>query len=231
LTLIYPLRYTAQTHPAAPHPPTLHYSVYMETPTLEGPRVRLEPLTLAHLPALEQVALTPEAAPTWRYFLSTIRTPQDLRNYVQTALRLEAAGTAMPWATVLKSPVAGEPDKLIGTTRFMDLDLQNLTVEIGNTWLALAYHGAGINPEAKLLQLTYAFETLHLHRVALKTHHQNLQSQAAMRKLGAHYEGTFRNHYIMPDGSPRHSIWFSITQEDWPTVKELLTGRLNAPSS
>ena len=190
-------------------------------PTLEGPRVRLEPLTLAHLPALEQVALAPEAIPTWRYFRDTIRTPQDLRNYVETALRLEAEGKAMPWATILKSD-----NKVIGTTRFMDLDLPNLTVEIGNTWLAPAYHGANINPEAKLLQLTYAFETLHLRRVALKTHHQNFQSQAAMRKLGAHYEGTFRNHYIMPDGSPRHSIWFSITQEDWPEVRNKLIERL-----
>ncbi len=195
------------------------------SPTLEGPRVRLEPLTLAHLPALQQVALTPEAEPTWRYFRDTIRTPQDLRNYVETALRLEASGTAKPWATILKTE-----NKVIGTTRFMDLDLPNLTVEIGNTWLAPAYQGTGINPEAKLLQLTYAFETLHLRRVALKTHHQNFQSQAAMRKLGAHYEGTFRNHYIMPDGSARHSIWFSITQEDWPKVKNLLTSRLSAPN-
>jgi RimJ/RimL family protein N-acetyltransferase len=62
--------------------------------------------------------------------------------------------------------------------------------------------------------------------VSLKTHHENLQSQAAMRKLGAQYEGTFRNHYVMPDGSPRHSVWFSITQEDWPQVKSQLEQRL-----
>ncbi len=106
----------------------------------------------------------------------------------------------MPWATILKSPAPGEPDTLVGTTRSsFDLDLHNLTVEIGNTWLSPTVHGANVNPEAKLLQLTYAFETLHLRRVALKTHHQNFQSQAAMRKLGAQYEGTFRNHYIMPD--------------------------------
>ena len=85
-----------------------------------------------------------------------------------------------------------------------------------------------MNPEAKLLQLTYAFETLHLRRVALKTHHENLQSQAAMRKLGAQYEGTFRNHLIMPDGSARHSVWFSITQEDWPQVKSSLEQRLSS---
>ena len=132
----------------------------------------------------------------------------------------------MPWVTILKSQSPETSDKVVGTTRFIDLDLHHLTVEIGNTWLAPEHHGAGINPEAKLLQLTYAFETLHLRRVALKTHHENLQSQAAMRKLGAQYEGTFRNHYIMPDGSPRHSVWFSITQEDWPQVRERLATRL-----
>jgi RimJ/RimL family protein N-acetyltransferase len=197
-----------------------------QTPTLEGPRVRLEPLTLAHLPTLEQVALTPEAVRTWRYFLTPIRTPQDLRTWAEAALKLEAAGTGMPWATILKSPAPAQPDKLVGATRFMDLDLHHLTVEIGNTWLAPACQGAGINPEAKLLQLTYAFETLRLRRVALKTHHENLQSQAAMRKLGAQYEGTFRNHYIMHDGSARHSVWFSITQEDWPEVRNKLIERL-----
>jgi RimJ/RimL family protein N-acetyltransferase len=92
------------------------------------------------------------------------------------------------------------------------------------------YQGSGANPEAKLLQLTYAFETLHLNRVALKTHHENLQSQAAMRKLGAQYEGTFRNHYLMPDGSQRHSVWFSITKEDWPQVKSNLEQRLASES-
>jgi N-acetyltransferase len=196
------------------------------TPTLEGPRVRLEPLALAHLPALEQIALGPAAAPIWRYMLTSVKTPADLRTWAETALKLEAAGTGMPWVTILKSQSPETPDKVIGSTRYIDLDLHHRTVEIGHTWLSPEHHGAGINPEAKLLQLTYAFETLHLRRVSLKTHHENLQSQAAMRKLGAQYEGTFRNHYVMPDGSPRHSVWFSITQEDWPQVKSQLEQRL-----
>jgi RimJ/RimL family protein N-acetyltransferase len=150
----------------------------------------------------------------------------DLRLWVEGALKLEAASTGIPWATILKSIIPSTPNKIVSTTRFIDLDLQNLTVEIGNTWLSPTIHGAGINPEAKLLQLTCAFETHHLRRVALKTHHQNLQSQAAMRKLGAQYEGTFRNHYVVPDNSARHSVWFSITQEDWPAVKASLQIRL-----
>ena len=81
---------------------------------------------------------------------------------------------------------------------------------------------SGLNAEAKLLQLTYAFEELKLRRVALKTHHENVQSQKAMRKIGAVEEGRFRNHFIMPDGSQRHSVWFSIIREDWPQTKSRL---------
>jgi N-acetyltransferase len=196
------------------------------TPTLEGPRIRLEPLTLAHLPALEPIALGPGAPQIWRYMTTAVQTPQDLRAWANYALKLEAAGTGMPWVTILKSQSRAEPDRVVGSTRFIDLDLHHLTVEIGHTWIDPALHGAGINPEAKLLQLTYAFETLRLRRVALKTHHENIQSQTAIRKLGAQYEGTFRNHYIMPDGSPRHSVWFAITAEDWPQVKSSLEQRL-----
>ena len=103
----------------------------------------------------------------------------------------------------------------MGATRFIDLDLRNRTVEIGNTWLGEAARGTRINAEAKLLQLTYAFETLNLNRVALKTHHENLQSQNAMKAIGAIYEGTFRNHYLMPDGTHRHTL---LPRDQWTAL-------------
>jgi len=138
-------------------------------------------------------------------------------------LKLAEKGAQLPWVTVLK-----RDNRVVGSTRFIDLDMQHKTVEIGHTWITPELHAAGVNPEAKLLQLTYAFETLGLHRVAFKTHHENLQSQAAIRKLGAVYEGTFRNHYVLPDGSLRHSVWFSITKEEWPAVREGLRQRVEA---
>src|SRR6185437_11407218 len=115
---------------------------------------------------------------------------------------------------------------VIGSTRFSELDFTHQTTELGHTWLTPELHGAGLNAEAKLLQLTYAFEDLKLRRVALKTHHENLQSQQAMRKIGAVEEGTFRNHFIMPDGSQRHSVWFSIIREEWPQTKSRLEARV-----
>jgi N-acetyltransferase len=190
----------------------------LHPPTLEGKRVRLEPLTLDHLHALEDVAFDPRI---WRYFNSVIQTTDQLRAWIEAALKLQAAGTGMPWVTILKAD-----NRVVGSTRYIDLDLHHKTIEIGSTWLSPSVHGLEVNPEAKLLQLTYAFETLGLHRVAFKTHHQNLQSQAAIRKLGAQYEGTFRNHYLRDDGSQRHSVWFSIIKEDWPHIKSQLELRL-----
>ena len=190
----------------------------IETPVLDSQRVRLEPLTEAHLSALEDVAFDERI---WRYMMTRVRTRDDLRGWIEAALRARETGNVLPWVTVLKSE-----GRVVGSTRFLDLDLMNKTVEIGHTWIAPRYQGAGVNPEAKLLQLRYAFEELGLNRVALKTHHENLQSQAAMRKLGAVEEGTFRNHYVMPDGSARHSVWFSIVREEWPGVRARLEERL-----
>jgi RimJ/RimL family protein N-acetyltransferase len=189
-----------------------------ELPVLEGTRVRLEPMTGEHLPGLEKIAFDDRI---WRYMPVTMKTPEDLREWLEKALRLKEAGTSLPWVTVLKAE-----NRVIGSTRFSDLDRIHETAELGHTWLAPEFHGAGLNAEAKLLQLTYAFEELKLRRVALKTHHENFQSQKAMLKIGAVEEGRFRNHFIMPDGSQRHSIWFSIIREDWPQTKSRLEERV-----
>jgi RimJ/RimL family protein N-acetyltransferase len=190
----------------------------IETPVLEGSRVRLEPLRDAHFEQLEQVAFDERI---WRYMLVWVRTREDLRAWMDAALREAATGNALIWVTVAK-----EDGRVAGSTRLFDLDMTHRRGEIGHTWLAPRYHGVGLNAEAKLLQLRFAFETLGLNRVALKTHHENRQSQAAMRKLGAVEEGTFRNHCIMPDGSVRHTVWFSITREEWPQVQSRLEERV-----
>lgn len=198
----------------------------MDTPTLEGPCVRLEPLTLDHLPALEAIAFDPTI---WRYMVFSVRTREDLRAWVDAALAAHDAGTALPWVTLKKASGSEPLDEVVGCTRFLDLDLHNRTTELGNTWLTAPYRGTRVNTEAKLLQLTFAFETLKLLRVSFKTHVANQRSQSAIRGIGGVYEGTFRNHLLMPDGSQRDSAWYSITDKDWPEVKDMLQRRLKAP--
>lgn len=185
--------------------------------------MRLEPLSRArHTSGLESVAFDPAI---WKYMLVSIGNRAELESWIDSALSATPE-RQITWVTIQRS--RDSADRVVGSTRMIDIDQHHRTAEIGHTWINPTFQRTGINAEAKLLQLTYAFEELKLNRVAFKTHHANLCSQAAIRKLGAVYEGTFRNHYLMPDGSLRHSVWFSITREDWPQVKSRLTERLRA---
>ena len=185
--------------------------------------MRLEPLSMDHLPGLAEVAFEPSI---WRWMSVRMQSKDDLRRYVETALHEAATEVSMPWVTRSKAD-----GRIVGCTRFMDLHREHRTIEIGNTWLHPHYQGTGLNVAAKYLQLWHAFEGMGARRVALKTHHQNAQSQAAIRALGATEEGTFRNHMIYPDGSTRHSVWFSIIPEDWSEVRTRLEERMRRKNS
>jgi N-acetyltransferase len=186
--------------------------------TLEGNLVRLEPLSMEHYSALAEIAFNPQM---WRWMSDRMESEDDLRRYIQAGVDAEAAGIAMPWATRSK-----KDNRIIGSTRFADIQTLHRTLEIGWTWMHPDYQRSGINVEAKYLQLRHAFEVMEARRVAFKTHHQNLKSQTAIQALGAKPEGIFRNHVIMPDGSTRNSHWYSIIAEEWSEVKARLKERM-----
>jgi RimJ/RimL family protein N-acetyltransferase len=140
---------------------------------------------------------------------------------IDRRLALYAAGSMIPFATIDK--VSG---KAIGMTTFMNVKLENLKVEIGSTWLAQSFQGTAVNPEAKLLMLGYAFESLKCNAVELRTHEQNLQSRAAIEKLGAKLDGILRNDMVMANGNIRNTAVYSITKDEWPLVREALQNRL-----
>ena len=128
----------------------------------------------------------------------------------------------IPFATIDRAS-----GKAIGMTTFMNIKLANRKVEIGSTWLAQSFQGTAINPEAKLLMLGYAFETLGCNAVELRTHEQNLQSRAAIEKLGAKLDGILRNDMVMANGSIRNTAVYSIINDDWPEVSQKLQLRLS----
>ena len=192
---------------------------WVEPVVLEGERVRLEPLRADHLADLSLVAFDP---PLWRW---TIMGPQDeagLQRWVETALANADAGIERPFATVDRAT-----GRAIGSSRYLSIVPEHRRLEIGWTWVGTSYQRTGANREAKLLQLTHAFETLDAQRVEFKTHSRNERSRNALAGIGATFEGVFRNHMIMPDGSVRHSAYFSITSEEWPAVKAGLVAGLS----
>jgi RimJ/RimL family protein N-acetyltransferase len=157
----------------------------------------------------------------WHWTRSRITNHGEFEAWVDEALDLIAARTAIVWVT--RSKLDG---KIAGSTRLFEISQKHRTMELGGTWLHPRYHRTGINVEAKYLQLTHAFERMNARRVAFKTHHQNFTSQRAIAALGAKLEGAFRNHIIMPDCSTRHSVWYSIIQEEWPSSKAIIESRL-----
>ena len=178
----------------------------------------MEPLRADHLADLERVAFE---LPIWQW---TIMGPQDeagLRRWVETALANQDAGTERPFATI---DVAS--GRVIGSSRYMTIVPEHRRLEIGWTWVGTAFQRTGANREAKLLQLTHAFETLGANRVEFKTHARNEKSRAALTGIGATFEGVLRHHTIMPDGSNRDSAFYSVLAVEWPAVKARLEASL-----
>lgn len=188
---------------------------------LGGKYVRLEPLTMEHLPGLCEVGLDPDL---WRWTPNIVRTPDDMRNYVQTALRAQEQGTALPFATIERTS-----GLIIGSTRFANYDPENMGVEIGWTWIARRGQRTPINTEAKYLMLTHAFEKLGCIRVQLKTDFLNARSRSAILRLGAQEEGIFRNDRLTYTGRIRNTVYYSIINSEWPLVKTRLEDALQRP--
>lgn len=193
----------------------------VEPVTLKGRYIRLEPLGLAHHAALCDVGLDEEI---WRWDPSPVRTADEMRNYIETALKWQAEGTALPFAVVEKAP-----GRIVGSTRFANIDRKNHRLEIGWTWIGRKWQRTPVNTEAKYLMLRHAFETLGCIRVEFKTDSLNERSRNALLRIGAKEEGTFRNHMITASGRIRHSVYLSIIDSEWPEVKRALEEKLNRP--
>ena len=188
---------------------------------LEGRVVRLEPLTLEHEEGLWEASRDPR---TWRW-LSVVQpqTREEWHAFLDQALAQAAARLELPLVTLSNG-------RVVGSTRFLALRPEHGSVEIGWTWLHPSAWGTGANVEAKLLQLRHAFESWGCRRVELKTDALNERSRGALEALGATFEGVHRKHMLVRGGENRDSAWYSVTDDDWPRVRELLEARLAAHS-
>lgn len=186
--------------------------------TLRGEFVRLEPLSEAHCAGLAEVGLDEDL---WRWIPQPVRSAEEMLAYIRTALEEQARGVSLPFATV-----EAATGKAIGSTRFMNIAGAHRRVEIGSTWLAKPWQRTAANTEAKYLMMRHAFETLGCIRVELKTDSLNERSRRAILRIGAQEEGTLRNHMMTSTGRIRHTVYFSVTDSEWPDVKARLEQRL-----
>jgi len=187
---------------------------------LVGTRVRLEPLDLArHERGLVAIGLEPEL---WTWTTTRCDTEADLGRYLRQALDDAAAGRALPFATIDVASGA-----VAGCTRFGNIAPEHRRVEIGWTWVGRAFRRSHVNTEAKYLMFTHAFEHWGCVRVELKTDVRNERSRAAMRRIGCVEEGVLRRHMRRANGEFRDSVYYSVTDDEWPAVRARLVGMMS----
>lgn len=185
---------------------------------LEGEFIRLETLETGHLEQLFEAGSDPSL---WLWTTNIIENKADMKVYIETALDEFRRGVSLPFVTIEKSG-----GKVIGSTRFGNIDAKNRKVEIGWTWINPQWQRTFVNTEAKLLMMTHAFEVWNCVRVEFKTDVLNEKSQNALMRIGAQKEGVLRRHIITDAGRARDTVYFSILDSEWQTVKANLQKKL-----
>jgi len=178
--------------------------------TLAERGVLLRPLRQDDEAGLQEAAADGQL---WNIRVTSVPAPEDTRNYIATALQMQAAGSRLPFAVVEQAS-----GHIIGTTSYHDILPAVGRLEIGYTWYAQRVQRSHVNTTAKLLLLRHAFDTLGCLTVGWRTDNFNLRSQRAIERLGAKKDGVIRGHALRRDGSIRDTVMYSLTRGEWPEV-------------
>lgn len=192
---------------------------WLRPTTLNGNTVDLIPLQLEHKDALLSAA---ENGQLWELWYTSVPSKDTIEKYLETALDQQQRGIALPFVVVSKVD-----NKIIGTSRYCNVDSSNKRLEIGYTWYAKDYQRTGVNTECKYLLLKNAFENLETIAVEFKTNWHNHRSRNAILRLGAKQDGVLRSHRIDKDGCLRDTVVFSIIESEWKIVKKALEFQIN----
>ncbi|MGH2891067.1 MAG: GNAT family N-acetyltransferase [Solirubrobacteraceae bacterium] len=187
--------------------------------SLTGRLVRVEPLAAEHEEGLVQAAGDPDMFTWMPADMASSR--EALHEWLVGSLAAAQDGREVPFAIL-----SADTGDVLGSTRFMELRLEHLRVEIGWTWVTRRAWSTGVNVETKLLLLSHALETVGLRRVEFKTDSRNERSRGALEALGATFEGILRKHMVVREGGERDSAYYSVIDDDWPRVREQLEHRL-----
>lgn len=186
--------------------------------TLEGETVRL---ILMKPDQLDDLWEAGKNQSIWEFTASKIQSKEDMKKVIEAAMITKGEGTQIPFTVVEK-----QTDKIIGSSRYLDLSKVHKSLEIGWTWYNPDYWRTRVNTETKFLMLQYAFENLDVNRVQFCTDSRNVRSQTAIARLGANKEGVLRKHRIIADGYVRDTVVFSIIKDEWAQLKLMLLDKM-----
>ena len=193
---------------------------FIEPVTLAGRHATVVPLAREHESGIRKAASDGEL---WKLWYTSVPSPEATQQWFDIAFDVRDRLGGMPFAVL---DPAGE---VIGSTRYFNVDAENRRLEIGHTWYATRAQRTGVNTECKLMLLRHAFEALGCIAVEFRTHWFNHRSRAAIARLGAKQDGVLRNHLLLPDGSRRDTVVFSILDGEWLAVRRHLEHLLAQP--
>ena len=187
--------------------------------TLTTDKVVLEPLTYDDVVAFQAAGAPDEI---WRWMpVHRCENRKVAAETVNNALAATEAGEQVAFKIVDRYS-----GKLVGSTRYLSIEREHRTLEIGHTFIHPDFQRTHVNTHAKFLLLSHAFEQLNANRVQLKTHENNQNSRRAIARVGGQFEGIIRNERLNPDGTARSSACFSIVPAEWPQLKLRLASLL-----
>lgn len=185
----------------------------IEPPVLESDSIIIRPLQQGDARYLFSISY-PEV---WTYMFGEIKTEIEMEKHVSKKIKLRNQMKALPFVVVLR-----ETNEIIGTTSIYEINLSQKSCEIGATWYASKFLRTFVNSECKYLLLNFCFEELKMIRVQFKTDERNVRSQKAIERLGAIKEGILRKERILENGYIRNAVVYSITDDDWGKVKQVI---------
>jgi len=192
---------------------------FVEPVRLTGDRwVTLEPLRREHLPEITAAAADGELGRLW---FTAAPAPEEVERWVDGRLAAQTPDTGLTFV------VRRHDGTLVGSSSYLNVDPPNRRLEIGHTWYVAEARRSGVNSETKLLMLGHAFDELGCVAVEFRTHFFNFTSRAAIEQLGAKLDGVLRSHQLLPDGSRRDTVVYSILDIEWPSVRNHLRHRLD----
>jgi N-acetyltransferase len=192
---------------------------FVDPVELTGQRwVTLEPLTADHVPEIALASADGDLGGLW---FTSAPSPQTAKQWVDLRLAAQHPDTGL---TFVARSLDG---RLIGSSSYLNVDPPNRRLEIGSTWFSESVRRTGVNTEAKLLMLGHAFDQLDCVAVEFRTHFFNATSRRAIERLGAKLDGVLRSQQLLPDGSRRDTVVYSILDVEWPAVRNNLRFRLD----
>jgi RimJ/RimL family protein N-acetyltransferase len=192
---------------------------WLQPVALAHTHVRLIPLSKDHLQGLCLVGLDERL---WRHTTNRIETVEAMADYIDEAITLQKRGLALPFTILF-----GNEERIIGSTRFGNIDERNKRVEIGWTWIGVPWQRTAVNTEMKYLMLRHAFETAGCVRVEFKTDKENMRSRSALERIGAREEGILRRHMMTHTGRFRDTVYYSILDSEWEKVRAVLEMKMS----